>query len=690
MISSLGTAMVLAALAISALGTVTAFAAARTRSRQALDWARRSAYAFAGLMIAANVLMIIALLLPDFSVGYVAQVGSRQVPRWVQVVSLWSSLEGSILFWGAVLGGYVALSVYRMRGRHPDAEPWALGVILACSVFFSFLIAGPADPFHAVPNPPPDGPGPNPLLQNHLLMVVHPPLLYLGYVGMVVPFGLAAAALFSGKLGPALLRSIRTWLLVPWIFLTVGIVMGGWWAYEVLGWGGYWAWDPVENASLLPWLTATAAMHSVMVIERKGLLKGWTLTLVLSTFLLTILGTFMTRSGVFNSVHSFTQSDIGPTFLVFLAACLVFSVLLLAARIGKLQPEGTIAGAASREAMFFVNNLILVLITLTVLLGTVFPLLAEAVRGVQISVGEPYFNRMSVPLGVALLFLMGIGPALPWGGTTPEKARRALTRPIAGGLTLLTLGLILGARSPWMIATLFAGGYAFQVTFGEMLLPALTRLRKGGVSGASIATSLGALLKNRRRFGAYLAHLGVVLVIVAIAVSSTARVSQEVTLREGQSVVVEDYQLTFRGIETRDEPHRQSVLANLDVSRNGRALGTLSPRLNYYFIMREPIGTPAVRTTLKEDLYASAMSIDTEQKLVGVRVFVNPMVVWLWIGTAIIALGGFIAVWPRRGAATADARSTRPTVTTPVVTTRRDVSVEPSGGSTSGGAVEGA
>src|SRR6185503_12267619 len=266
------------------------------------------------------------------------------------------------------------------------------------------------------------------------------PCLYLGYVGMTIPFGLACAALLTGRLGHDFLRPLRTWLMLPWTFLTVAIVLGGWWAYEVLGWGGYWAWDPVENASFLPWLTATAALHSALLTERKGVLKGWTVTLVMATFLLTILGTFMTRSGVFNSVHSFTQSAIGPTILAFLALVLLWSVALLAARIDRLTAEDRLGEMRSREGMFLVNNLLFVLFTFTVLVGTVFPLVVEALRDVQMSVGRPYFDRMAVPVGVALLFLMGVGPALPWGRANADQLRHALLPPLAGAATLAALG----------------------------------------------------------------------------------------------------------------------------------------------------------------------------------------------------------------------------------------------------------
>src|SRR5437773_7680671 len=380
MTATLGRFLILASVLVSTLGAMISFAAGRKHAPEGVRWAQRFAYLYAALMVGATLIMEYALLTHDFSVQYVAHVGSRAVPTWVTIVSLWSSLEGSILFWGCILGFYIAGATWLTTGKHEDYTPYAIGTWLGCGAFFSFLIAGPANPFITVPAQP-DGPGPNPLLQNHVLMIVHPPMLYLGYVGMTIPFGFAMAALLRGRLGHSFLRPLRAALLLPWIFLTVAIMLGGWWAYEVLGWGGYWAWDPVENASLLPWLTATAALHSAIVLERRGVLKGWTVPLVQATFLLTILGTFMTRSGVFNSVHSFTQSSIGPTILAFLAAALLFSVVLLALRIDSLESDGRIESAASREGMFLVNNLLFLILTFTVLIGTVFPLVVEAING---------------------------------------------------------------------------------------------------------------------------------------------------------------------------------------------------------------------------------------------------------------------------------------------------------------------
>jgi cytochrome c-type biogenesis protein CcmF len=522
--------------------------------------------------------------------------------------------------------------------------PYAIGVWLACGAFFSFLLAGPAQPFATMAVPPMDGPGPNALLQNHYLMVIHPPFLYSGYVGMTIPFGLACAALLVGRLGHDFIRPLRNFLLVPWIFLTVAIVLGGWWAYEVLGWGGYWAWDPVENASFLPWLTATAALHSALLVERKGVLKGWTATLVMGTYLLTILGTFMTRSGVFNSVHSFTQSAIGPTILVFLAAALLFSVALLTLRVDNLAAEGRLETGPSRDGVFLVQNLLFVLFTFTVLLGTVFPLVMEATRGVQMSVGRPYFDRMAVPLGVALLFVMGVGPALPWGRATRAQLRGALLSPLVGASLLAMLGWLSGVRNAWTLLALFFGGFTAYVTFSEMLLPVRQRMRSHGEG--LVEAFQQAQQRGRRRFGAYIVHAGAILVIVAIAVSSTKGASKEVQLREGQTTTLGAYALTFVRADRLAEPHRESIRARIDVTKDGRSAGTLFPRMNQYENQREPVGTPAVRSSLAEDLYLSIHNIDPDSGTVGLLVLVNPMVAWIWIATAIMALGGVVAVLP--------------------------------------------
>jgi len=643
----LGRLLINLALGSAAAGAVLAFSGGRHPSEKVRTWVRRCALGFTVAIAAANAVMVYALLTHDFSVSYVAHVGSLESPTWVTVVSLWSSLEGSILFWGLMLGLYIAGASYALRNRHPEYINYATGVWLACAAFFAFLIAGPAQPFLTLANPPVNGPGPNPLLQNHILMVVHPPFLYAGYVGMTIPFGLAWAALMVGHLGHDFLRPLRTWLLLPWIFLTVAIALGGWWSYEVLGWGGYWAWDPVENASLLPWLTATAALHSAMLTERKGILKGWTVTLVMATFLLTVLGTFMTRSGVFNSVHSFTQSAIGPTILVFLGIAAAASIILLAMRIDALEPDAELRGTRSRDAMMLINNLLFVLLTFTVLLGTVFPLLMEAIQGKQMSVGRPYFDSMAVPLGAALLFLMGIGPALPWGSASRQEVRRALLPPLLSGTVVTLAGLALGVRDAWTAVILFAAGYACQVTFRELLLP-MRQWMRGRGEGLWKALVEGGWRRGRRRLGGYIIHLGMLVVFVAVAVSSTMSTSKEVQLEAGQSTTVGAYTVAFQRAENVQEPNRQSLVAHLAISRHGKSLGELDPKMNFYPAQREPVGTPAVRSTLSGDLYLSLMNVSEDNRSIGLLVMHKPLVGWIWAAVLVMAIGGFIAILPRR------------------------------------------
>lgn len=646
--SFLGQGLVLVGLGAAAFGAVVGIAAGQRQSLRGLRWAQVAAYVFSAAMVLANLVMIRALLAHDFSVSYVAHVGSRATPTLFTIVSLWSSLEGSILFWGAILGVYIATFTYFNRNRYREYMGYALGTILAIATFFAFLLAGPAHPFSPVFPVPSDGPGPNPLLQNHILMVVHPPTLYLGYVGMTIPFGIAVAALLRGRLSEGWLKPLRRWTLIPWMFLSIGIIMGGWWAYEVLGWGGYWAWDPVENASFLPWLAATGYLHSSVVHERKRILKAWTLSLVLGAFLLTVLGTFMTRSGVFNSVHSFTQSPIGPVFLIFLAIALFVSIALIAVRGHVLEAEGRIEAIASRETAFLLNNLMFVIFTFTVLLGTVFPLISEAVRGVKLSVGEPYFNRMAVPIGLLLVFLMGVGPVLPWGRARLDKVLKDFVAPLVVGVAVVVIAFAFGLREGLAMATFGLVGFATFVTLREMALPIWQRMRERDETlGTATARSFAAY---RRRYGGYLVHLAVLLIVVAIASSQSYKKTTEASLAPGQSFEIGAYRLTFQQAQGFDEPHRFVVGAAIVAERDGRVVAELQPRLNFYPSQREPVGTPDVRTLGYDDLYVSLMSFEQDGSRVAIKAFVVPMVAWIWWSLPIIVLGSLIALWPRRQA----------------------------------------
>lgn len=609
--------------------------------------ARWSTYLSFAAMTVALVTMEWALLAHDFSVEYVARIGSRETPHYYSAISLWSSLDGSILFWGWILAAYAALVAFVRRDSSSRLTPFANGVMGVVGIFFFGLLVGPANPFGSVYPVPANGPGPNPLLQNHPLMGLHPPMLYFGYVGLTVPFAFAIAALLSGKLDEEWVRTTRRWTVAPWAFLSVGIIAGAWWSYEVLGWGGYWAWDPVENASFLPWLTATAFLHSVMVQERRGMLKTWNLTLIIGTFLLVLFGTFLTRSGVLESVHAFTEGAIGMLFLSFIAFISIVSLALIGWRSDRLHAPGQIDGIVSRESAFILNNLVLVAFTFTVLLGTTFPLIVEAINQNRVSVGPPYFNKVSVPLGLLLLFLMGVGPALPWRRTTKEKLRKTFLVPVLAGIASFVIVFALGMRAFWPLLTIGFAGFVMATIFEEFRKGIRARRRIAGVSPPVALWQI--LTRNSRRYGGYVVHAGIVVIIVALAISGTWRFEREVTLNRGEHMVLGDYVVQFDDVWGQEEDHRFVVGSRFTVFREGEQIATLEPRMNYYPNSQQPIATPAVRSTLKEDLYLTLMAFDQERgSHATVRAIVNPAVPWLWIGGMIVALGGILAVAPQR------------------------------------------
>jgi cytochrome c-type biogenesis protein CcmF len=646
--ASLGHAASVAALIVAATGATLGPVVAWRQSPLGLRWLRALTLLFTFLMAGANGIMMTALLRHDFSVSYVAQVGSLSTPPLITAVSLWSSLEGSILFWGLILGLYLTGFIVVTRKAQGPLVSYALAVMFAIATFFALLIAGPANPFGTISPVPADGPGPNALLQNHPLMIIHPPMLYLGYVGMTVPFAVAIAALIRGELPVAWLKLLRQCMLVPWLFLSVGIILGSWWAYEVLGWGGFWAWDPVENASFLPWLAATGYLHSTAVQERKQIFKAWTLTLVCASFLLTILGTFMTRSGVFNSVHSFTQSPIGPVFLIFLAIVLLGSLFLLGGRSHLLEDEGRIEAVISKETAFLLNNVVFVVFIFTVLLGTLFPLITEALTETKLSVGEPYFDRMAGPLGLMLVALMGVGPGMPWGRPDRAALVRHFMLPLAVA-SVVALGCLgAGLREPMAIITFALVGFAAWVNAAELLGPGLTRAKARHQSPwRSVWKSITG---NRRRAGGALVHLAILVIVAGITGAQTYRVSREASLAVGEQVTVGAYTLQYEGAVGRQEPHRFAAVAKVRVSQNGQVLGGMEPRLNFYPSQREPVGTPHVVTLGSTDLYISLLSVEPDGTRVVIKAYVIPMVSWLWRSLPLLVLGTLISLWPRKSA----------------------------------------
>ena len=582
--------------------------------------------------VAAFAVMERALITRDFTVKYVADNGSSATPAVFNFATLWGALEGSILLWTLVLCGFVAAAAVRFRSRGADpVMGWALLVLFAVSAFFFALMVGPASPFVGF-DPPAgyDGPGPNPLLQNHILMAFHPPVLYLGYVGFTVPFAFAIAALATGRLESDWMAATRRWTLTAWGFLSLGIVLGAWWSYETLGWGGYWAWDPVENASFLPWLTGTAYLHSAVAQERRGLLRVWNLSLVVATFSLTILGTFLTRSGVLDSVHSFTESGIGPAIAGFFAVVVVASLGLIAWRGDELRSERRIDPALSRETAFLANNVAFAVFAFVVLLGTVFPLIVEAVDGRTVSVGNPYFNRMTRPVGLALLFLMAVGPVLPWGRSGAETLSRRLLVPAWIGAGAIVAAAAAGARGWAPLLAFGLGGLAA----GSALRPLVPAVRRRGWRGLA-----------GRSNGGMVVHLGVVMVAVAFA-SSQAYVRQgEFELAPGQAAAMAGHEIAFVGSEIVEHSNRLERVAHVRIDGSG----PYGPALASYPFASRTIGIPSVRSTLYDDVALSVLSFpEGADDRVVLRVTVQPLVAWLWIGGLVVAAGTALALVPTR------------------------------------------
>ncbi len=573
-----------------------------------------------------------ALITRDYTVEFVFDHGSSSTPPLFNVAAMWSALEGSILLWGLVLAGFTVAVAWRFRRRLEDPlVAWALITMFAVGVFFFGLMLTAANPFRGVVPPVGyDGPGPNPLLQNHILMAFHPPMLYLGYVGFTVPFAFAIAALVTGRVGEGWLVETRRWTLLSWGFLTAGIILGAWWSYEVLGWGGYWKWDPVENASFLPWLTGTAYLHSVMVQERRGMLRVWNLSLLCATFALTILGTFLTRSGVVESVHAFSSGSVGPILLGFFAVIVAVSVGLIGWRGDQLRSPGRIDSPVSREGAFLANNALFAAFAFVVLLGTVFPLIVEAVNGERLSVGVPFFSRMTMPIGFALLTLMAVAPVLPWRKGTGEVLRERLWWPAWGGVAATVFALAVGATGPTVVLAFGLAGFAAGSAIRQLVLATRRQGWRGLVGRAN---------------GGMVVHLGTILVAVAFAASTSYIRQAEVTLAQGQTSTVAGHEFTYLGSRTVERDNRVEVISEVRVD-GGRVY---EPRLNRYRMGGMTIGTPSVRVGPTEDVYLSVSSTpDPVTGEVTIRVIVQPLVVWLWIGGGVMVVGTVLSLFPGR------------------------------------------
>jgi cytochrome c-type biogenesis protein CcmF len=581
-----------------------------------------------------------AMITRDFSLAYVQKVGSWSTPALYNFAAVWSALEGSILMWVLILAGYTAAVSFWVRKRMQDLiASWALGVMFVVSAFFFLVSFFPANPFAAGAPGVLDGPGPNPLLQNHILVMFHPPILYLGYVGVTVPFAFAIAALITGRVGEGWLVATRRWSLFAWGFLTFGIALGSWWSYEVLGWSGVWAWDPVENASLLPWITGTAYIHSVLVQERRGMLRVWNISLLVATFSLTILGTFLTRSGVLNSVHAFSESSIGSWFLAFFAVVLVVSIGLIGWRGDKLRSPGVIDSPLSREAAFLANNVLFAVFAFVVLLGTVFPLIIEALQNRQIAVGAPFFDKLSMPIGLALLTLMAIAPVLPWRKASTETLRERLFWPTWCGVAALVASLLLGAYGLAPLLTFTLGGVAAGAAMRQVVLATRRQGWRGLVGRAN---------------GGMIVHLGVILIAVALGASNSFSKSQELSLVANVEASFSGHTFELKDVvEVRDD---RSISVKALVLVDGKKI--YAPAITKYTRIGMNVGTPSVRTSLTTDIYLTLEPpVRQDANEARIKVFIKPMIIWLWIGTALMAVGTVLAAFPGRRRKPTDATS---------------------------------
>ena len=626
---TIGRALLLVGIVGSLFGAIAAISSARTREAAVTKLISRFAILNAVAAVGAFASMEYAMITRDFSLAYVQKVGSTATPALYNFAAVWSALEGSLLMWVLILAGYTVAVSFWLRKKMDDVlTNWAMGVMFIVSLFFFLLSFGPANPFVVGAAGVVDGPGPNPLLQNHLLVMFHPPMLYLGYVGMTVPFAFAIAALVTGRVGEGWLLATRRWTLFAWGFLTIGIILGGWWSYEVLGWSGVWAWDPVENASLLPWITATAYIHSVLVQERRGMLRVWNLSLLVSTFSLTILGTFLTRSGVLNSVHAFSESAIGPWLLSFFAIIVVVSVGLIGWRGDRLHSPGSIDSALSREGAFLANNVLFAVFAFVVLLGTVFPLVVEALQSRTIVVGEPFFDQLVIPIGIAMLTLMAIAPVLPWRKASGELLSQRLFWPAWCGIGALALSVFVGATGFAPLLAFGLGGFATGSALRQVVLATRRQGWRGLVGRAN---------------GGMIVHVGVIMISVALAASNSFTHSQELSLVVGKPATFSGH--TFELIDVVQITTDRDISVKALVSVDGGK--PYAPAITKFTKIGMNVGTPSVRTGFGSDIYLTLEPpVRQDSNEARIKVFIKPLILWLWIGSGLMAVGTVLAAFP--------------------------------------------
>ena len=640
------------ALLMATWAATVSFAGGSMGRRDLVASGERAIYATLAMVVLASLGLWTAIFTHDFSFKYVASFTSANLPKAYLFTAFWAGQAGSLLFWCLILAMYSALAVWTNRTRNRALMPYVSGTLALVLIFFLATMCLGANPYERLDWIPPDGRGMNPQLQNPG-MAIHPPNLYLGYVGTTIPFAFAIAALLTRRLDAEWLAAVRKWALLAWFFNTTGILLGMWWAYVELGWGGYWAWDPVENASLLPWLVNTAFLHSIMVQEKRGMLRKWNVTLVVSTFLLSIFGTFITRSGIISSVHSFAQSPVGNWFAAFLIVAIIATAYLVTTRLKDLEAKAELESMVSREAAFLYNNLVLVGIAFSVLWGTLFPIITEAVRGEKITVGPPFFNAVNIPLGLLLLLLTGIGPLIAWRRASIANLQRQFLGPVIALITAPFILLLLGMRDLTAIVAYSFAAFVSMTLVQEFYKGVGARRR---MYGEAVPAAFSRLIaRNRRRYGGYIVHMGVVVIFCAFA-GLAFKKEYDLTFKPGDKRDLIDpwghkWSFVSQGVSQYNILNREVTAIALDVSRDGQPAGVMTSEKRQHVDSRgaptfEPSTEVGIKSSFKEDVYIVLAGVRGDDSA-ELRVTFNPLVRWVWLGGFLMAIGGLIVMWPQ-------------------------------------------
>ena len=644
MMSDIGFVTILLALVASIYSVIAHIFGARNNHQALIQSARNSLMAACGLISIAVLVLVYALVTHDFQIAYVAAYTNRDLSLIYRLSALWAGNDGSLLFWTWLLSVFATVVVSQKREMGKALVPYAASIIMLTQTFFLIVLLLVANPFEKAAFVQADGMGLNPLLENPG-MIIHPPTLLIGYVLFTIPFAFAIAALLTKRLGDEWIITVRRWTLIAWLSLGLGNIIGAWWAYVELGWGGYWAWDPVESAGFMPWLTATAFLHSSMMQRRRGMLKIWNMVLIILTFALSIFGTFLTRSGILSSVHTFSESVLGPFFLVFIGITLFGSIGLLYYRSDDLKGESEMESLVSRESTFLLNNLLLVGAAFAIFVGTVFPLISEAVRGVKITVGPPFFNQVTAPIFLAIIILTGVCALIGWRRATLKNLVRNFLWPL---LTAILVGIILfiaGVRQGFAITAFFLCSFVLFTILYEWFRGTRARHRMRNENYAR--AFWGLIAANRPRYGGYIVHIGVVLMAIGIVGSSFYNTEQDATLVTGESMNIGRYTLTYDDFDLYQTQSKEVVSATLSVQKDGKLLGVVTPEKYFHQSYEQPVTEVAIRGNLAEDLYVILVGWDA-QGLTTFKVLINPVVNWIWIGGFVLILGGLISFWPEK------------------------------------------